>query len=133
MTLVSRFIDSGLWAYSRYPNYFGEILAWTGVWLVAGFPSLWLQHPWIAASPGFTALLLLYVSGEALDIQSCASMDDGVARHCIKAIMSGCRHSPHGTEPSKAVRQRPKVQGEHSCDYVVTCQISNFLSVTQCG
>lgn len=32
-----RWMDSGLWAYARYPNYFGEMLCWWGVFLfVAG-------------------------------------------------------------------------------------------------
>ena len=30
-----RFIDSGLWAWSRHPNYLGEIVLWTGVFVVA--------------------------------------------------------------------------------------------------
>lgn len=32
-----RWMDSGLWAFARYPNYFGEMLCWWGVFLfVAG-------------------------------------------------------------------------------------------------
>lgn len=30
-----RVMDTGLWAWSRHPNYFGEALTWWGVWLVA--------------------------------------------------------------------------------------------------
>ena len=30
-----RFIDSGLWAWSRHPNYFGEIVLWVGVAIIA--------------------------------------------------------------------------------------------------
>lgn len=29
------FIDSGLWRYSRHPNYFGEITFWLGLWVMA--------------------------------------------------------------------------------------------------
>ena len=44
-------------------NVAGEILTWTSLYVVAGVPQLWYTHPWIAVSPGFTAILLLYVSG----------------------------------------------------------------------
>ena len=57
-----RFIQSGLWAWSRHPNYFGEISLWTGICLIA-LPSFsgWL---WLGLiSPLFVAWLLLGVSG----------------------------------------------------------------------
>lgn len=30
-----KLMQSGLWAYTRHPNYFGEITQWWGIWLVA--------------------------------------------------------------------------------------------------
>lgn len=57
-----RFINVGLWAWSRHPNYFGEILLWTGMAIIA-VPVL---HGWQWAtliSPVFVAFLLVKVSG----------------------------------------------------------------------
>lgn len=60
-----RFITTGLWRYSRHPNYFGEILMWVGLCMScsAAF-SGWLWLGWI--SPAFNAFLLLFVSGVPL-------------------------------------------------------------------
>ncbi|KAA8591320.1 hypothetical protein FQN60_002263, partial [Etheostoma spectabile] len=59
---AGKFIQSGLWAYSRHPNYFGEILQWSGLWLSA---SSVMQGPQYlsVASPLFVWFLLRYVSG----------------------------------------------------------------------
>ena len=59
---AERFIASGLWAWSRHPNYFGEILLWTGI-AVAALPALegW-QHATLI-SPVFVYLLLTRISG----------------------------------------------------------------------
>lgn len=57
-----RFITTGLWAWSRHPNYFGEILLWTGI-TVASLPLLngwqWLT----IISPLFVFFLLTRISG----------------------------------------------------------------------
>lgn len=56
------FIRTGLWSRSRHPNYFGEILVWVGVFLVAA-PVL-QGWQWVAVlSPLFVILLLTRVSG----------------------------------------------------------------------
>ncbi|WP_298467646.1 DUF1295 domain-containing protein [uncultured Erythrobacter sp.] len=57
-----KFIDAGLWKWSRHPNYFGEITLWTGI-LIMAIPVLsgwsWL----VVISPIFVTLLLTKVSG----------------------------------------------------------------------
>jgi steroid 5-alpha reductase family enzyme len=57
-----RFIRSGLWAWSRHPNYFGEITLWSGIALIA-LPALvgW-QHATLI-SPLFVYVLLTRISG----------------------------------------------------------------------
>ncbi len=57
-----RFIRTGLWAYSRHPNYFGEIVLWLGVSVVA-FPALSGWGYATLISPVFVILLLTRVSG----------------------------------------------------------------------
>jgi steroid 5-alpha reductase family enzyme len=55
-------LDSGLWRYSRHPNYFGECCVWWGAWLVAAAAGAW----WTIASPLLMTMLLLRVSGVKL-------------------------------------------------------------------
>lgn len=60
-----RFITTGLWARSRHPNYFGEILLWVGVAIIA----LPVLHGWqwvALISPVFVTLLLTRLSGVPL-------------------------------------------------------------------
>lgn len=57
-----RFIQSGIWAWSRHPNYFGEITLWLGVAFVA-FPVLSGWQSVTLVSPVFVYLLLTRVSG----------------------------------------------------------------------
>ncbi|HSV84993.1 MAG TPA: DUF1295 domain-containing protein [Levilinea sp.] len=60
-----KFIESGLWSRSRHPNYFGEIVLWIGVMIIA-LPVL-QGWQWVALiSPVFVTLLLTRVSGVPL-------------------------------------------------------------------
>ncbi len=56
-------IDDGLWRYSRHPNYFGEILMWSGMFIAS---TAWLEFGAAVialASPLLITTLLLFVSG----------------------------------------------------------------------
>ena len=57
-----KFITTGLWAKSRHPNYFGEIMLWTGIALIA-VPSLGGAQYLTLISPVFTYILLVHISG----------------------------------------------------------------------
>ncbi len=56
------FIATGLWKYSRHPNYFGESLLWWGIWVYA-LPGLSGIGHLSVLGPAFITLLLLFVSG----------------------------------------------------------------------
>jgi steroid 5-alpha reductase family enzyme len=65
---LSRFIKSkkggimksGLWKYTRHPNYFGEVIQWWGIWLIA----LSVSYGWVSViGPLLITFLILKVSG----------------------------------------------------------------------
>jgi steroid 5-alpha reductase family enzyme len=58
----SAVLDTGLWRYSRHPNYFGEALVWWGLYLLALSAGAW----WALIAPVLMTTLLLRVSGVSL-------------------------------------------------------------------
>ena len=62
---ASPILDTGLWALSRHPNYFGEVLFWWGLWLfgLAANPMWW----WTIAGPVVVTGLFLGVSIPMMD------------------------------------------------------------------
>lgn len=54
--------NSGLWRYSRHPNYFGEICVWWGCYLIA----LSAGGAWSILSPILITILILRISGVSL-------------------------------------------------------------------
>ena len=57
-----KFINVGLWRWSRHPNYFGEITLWTGILIIA-IPVLSSLSWLVVISPVFVFLLLTRISG----------------------------------------------------------------------
>ena len=55
-------LNTGVWAYSRHPNYFGEFLIWWAFYLFALAAGAW----WTLFSPLLMTWLLLKVSGVSL-------------------------------------------------------------------
>lgn len=57
-------MTSGLWKYSRHPNYFGEIVQWWAVWLVA--LSATASAAFTIIGPILITVLLVWISGVPL-------------------------------------------------------------------
>ena len=57
-----RVLDTGLWRYTRHPNYFGDFCIWWAFYLFAVAAGAW----WTIAAPLLMSLLLLKVSGVAM-------------------------------------------------------------------
>lgn len=55
-------LNTGLWRYSRHPNYFGEFCIWWGLYLISMAAGAW----WTLISPILMTVLLLKVSGVSL-------------------------------------------------------------------
>ena len=71
-------MDRGLWAWSRHPNYFGELGFWWGLWLfgIAAAPGWW----WTIVGPLAMTAMFLFASIPMLDERS-AERRPGYAEH----------------------------------------------------
>lgn len=59
---VGKILDTGLWRYTRHPNYFGDFLVWWGLYLIAAAGGAWPTF----LSPLSMSFLLLRFSGVPL-------------------------------------------------------------------
>ena len=65
----SPILDTGLWAWTRHPNYFGDACVWWGIWLVGGAASGWLAASATLIAPLAMTFFLVAVSGVRLTEQ----------------------------------------------------------------
>jgi steroid 5-alpha reductase family enzyme len=55
-------LATGLWRYTRHPNYFGDAAVWWGLWMIAAARGGW----WTVFAPVLMTVFLLRVSGVTL-------------------------------------------------------------------
>lgn len=61
-----KFINQGLWSYSRHPNYFGEVMLWCGITIASSAVFSAWYHYLTIFSPVFVYLLVRHASGVPL-------------------------------------------------------------------
>jgi steroid 5-alpha reductase family enzyme len=74
---LGRVLDTGLWRYSRHPNYFGNAVLWWGLYLVAVGGGAY----WTVFGPILMTYLLLRVSGVTLLEKGLATSRPGYAQY----------------------------------------------------
>ncbi|WP_088311392.1 DUF1295 domain-containing protein [Novosphingobium sp. B 225] len=76
-------LDSGLWRYTRHPNYFGDTCVWWGIWLVAAEAGGW---PVLASviGPLFLTFTLTKWSGKPLLEKGLAKTRPGYADYVAR-------------------------------------------------
>ncbi len=62
---TGKVLDTGLWRYTRHPNYFGDFLTWWGIWLIAAQAGMWVALASIIG-PIFLSFTLMKWSGAPL-------------------------------------------------------------------
>ena len=60
-----RILDTGLWGWSRHPNYFGDACVWTGAWLVAA--AVWPGVLTVLSPVAMTFFLVVLSGGRLLE------------------------------------------------------------------
>lgn len=93
-------LDTGLWRYSRHPNYFGEFCIWWAFWLFALSAGAW----WTVFAPLLMSFLLLKVSGVALLEKTIGDRRPKYADYIRRtnAFFPGPRRGPESTSEARS-------------------------------
>lgn len=95
-----RVLDSGLWRYTRHPNYFGEFCIWWAFYLFAVSAGGW----WTIVAPLLITVLLLKVSGVAMLEKTISERRPKYADYIrqTNAFFPGPRRGPAVAEETQA-------------------------------
>jgi steroid 5-alpha reductase family enzyme len=80
-----KLMQGGLWAYTRHPNYFGEVCLWWGIWLISlssGMPYAWVG----IIGPLTITFLILKVSGVPM-LEKSMSKNSAFASYAARTNM----------------------------------------------
>ncbi len=93
-------LDTGLWRYTRHPNYFGEFCMWWAFYLFAVTSGGW----WSIVSPLLMSALLLKVSGVAMLEKTISGRRPEYAEYIRRTntFFPGPRRLPAAIEESKS-------------------------------
>ncbi len=96
---AGRVLDSGLWRYTRHPNYFGDFCVWWGFYLFAVAAGGW----WSVISPLLMSFLLLKVSGVAMLERTIADRRPEYAEYVRRtnAFFPGPRRDPEALKEAR--------------------------------
>ncbi len=85
--MQGKVLDTGLWRYTRHPNYFGDACAWWGIWLAAAEGGQWPLN-WVALAsligPLFLTFTLTKWSGKPLLEKGLAKTRPGYADYIAR-------------------------------------------------
>ena len=78
-----RLLTTGLWSWSRHPNYFGDFCLWWGLWLVGGAASGFADAGLTVVAPVLMSWILIGVSGVRL-AETRMQGREGWAAYCVR-------------------------------------------------
>lgn len=76
--MKGKVLDTGLWRFTRHPNYFGDACVWWGIWLVAATGGIWVALGSVIG-PLFLTFTLTKWSGKPLLEKGLAKSRPGYA------------------------------------------------------
>ena len=81
--MAGKVLASGLWRYTRHPNYFGDACAWWGIWLAAAEGGTWVALASLIG-PLFLTFTLTKWSGKPLLEKGLAKTRPGYAEYVAR-------------------------------------------------